>query len=182
MTVLEIIGSAFILAGALVAAVASVGLVRFPDVLSRMHAASKPQTFGLILLMIGAALVAGSWAIAGMLLIVVLAQLLTITSASAMLGRAAFRRGFVHGGQYVIDELSPRLATGRSADDDDDGFLDRDPKADGAVDTSEPLPSNTLTETTGLELADLKQFWDEHDGGREDLRTGEFSAVSGSDK
>lgn len=164
MTLPEIIGGVFIIAGALVGAVAAVGLARFPDVLSRMHAASKPQTFGLILLMIGAAIAAQSWAIAGMLLLVVLAQLLTITAASAMLGRAAFRRGFIQGGQYAIDELTPRLATGREADDDDDGFIDRDPKADGAVDTTEKLPENVLTDTTGLELADLKEYWHEDDG------------------
>ncbi len=163
MTLPEIIGGVFIIAGALVGAVAAVGLARFPDVLSRMHAASKPQTFGLILLMIGAAIAAQSWAIAGMLLLVVLAQLLTITAASAMLGRAAFRRGFIQGGQYAIDELTPRLATGREADDDDDGFIDRDPKADGEVDTTEKLPENVLTDTTGLELADLKEYWHEDD-------------------
>ena len=80
-----------------------------------------------------------------------------------MLGRAAFRRGFIQGGQYAIDELTPRLATGREADDDDDGFIDRDPKADGEVDTTEKLPENVLTDTTGLELADLKEYWHEDD-------------------
>lgn len=185
MSVADWVGSVFIIAGILVAAVASVGLVRFPDVLSRMHAASKPQTFGLILLLVGVAIVVGDWAIAGMLALVGGAQLLTITAASAMLGRAAFRRGFVHGGQYAIDELTPRLAVGQSGDDDDDGFIDEDPmepRPEG-VDISEALPSNTLTETTGLELATLKEFWNAeadddtevHDNQKP--RTGEFSVV-----
>lgn len=157
---MDVVGSVLMLAGALIAAIASLGLLRFPDVLSRMHAASKPQTFGLIVLMVGAALVAGSWSLAGMLLAVVAAQVLTIGAASVMVGRAAFRRGFVHGDDYVIDELTPRLATGRESDDDDDGFVDSGVKSPEDVEVSEALPTNTLTQTTGLELAELKEHFD----------------------
>ena len=186
MNAIEIVASVFILSGVIVAAVAAVGLVRFPDVLSRMHAASKPQTFGLILLMVGAALASRSWAITGMLVVVVGSQLLTITAASAMLGRAAFRRGFVHGGQYAIDELTPRLAMGTHTDDDDDGFIDTDPRAgvDGGLDLSEPMPSNVVASDMGLELASLKEYWDEEEAdgaGFENSRphTSEFRAFEG---
>lgn len=165
MSIVHIIGSVLVVLGALSAGIASLGLLRFPDILSRMHAASKPQTFGLILLGAGAAILSGSWVVAGGILLVVLAQLLTITAASAMLGRAAFRRGFVVGANYAVDELTPRLAEGREGDDDDDGFLDEDPQAHDVAgqDLTETIPTNTLTKTAGLELAKLKEYWDEEE-------------------
>src|SRR5699024_6255947 len=60
------------------------------------------------------------------LLVVLLAQMGTVPVASVMVGRAAFRRGFVRGGDYAFDELSDRLADADDDDDDDDedGFLD----------------------------------------------------------
>ena len=40
---LQIAGASFLLVGALLSLVAGIGLTRFPDVLTRMHAATKPQ-------------------------------------------------------------------------------------------------------------------------------------------
>ncbi len=120
----ELIASALIVAGALIASIAAIGLLRFPDVLNRMHAASKPQTLGLIMMALGVAVHVRSLGLSLLLLVVVLAQLLTVPASSAMVGRAAFRRGFVVGGQYVIDELTPRLATDGEPDEDNDGFID----------------------------------------------------------
>ena len=54
--VLDIVGAIFLLLGAMLCFAASVGLVRFPDVLTRMHAATKPQTLGLLFVVIGVAL------------------------------------------------------------------------------------------------------------------------------
>ena len=42
--VLDLIGAVLILIGALLCLIAAIGLLRLPDVLSRMHAATKPQT------------------------------------------------------------------------------------------------------------------------------------------
>lgn len=98
MTIAEILASVLIIAGTVLAVVAAVGLNRFSDVLTRIHAASKPQTLGLMLVLAGAAIAAGSWSLAAMMLVVMLAQMTTVPVASAMVGRAAFRRGFVRGG------------------------------------------------------------------------------------
>ena len=46
----------FLLSGASLALIASIGLVRFPDVFTRMHAATKPQTLGIVCILIGLAL------------------------------------------------------------------------------------------------------------------------------
>ncbi|UVY85307.1 monovalent cation/H(+) antiporter subunit G [Brachybacterium sp. NBEC-018] len=124
MTALEILAVVLMSLGVLLTVVAAVGLHRFDGVLARMHATSKPQTLGLVLVFGGVALLVGSWALAGMLVLVLVAQMLTVPVASTMVGRAAFRRGFVRGGEYAIDELTPRLADVGDEDDDEDGFLD----------------------------------------------------------
>lgn len=143
--------------GVLLAVVAAVGLHRFGDPLMRMHATSKPQTLGLMLVLAGAALMIGSWAGAGMMLLVMLAQMVTVPVASTMVGRAAFRRGFVRGGQYAIDELSPRLATAGDADDDEDGFVDEYIDSAGEA----RFPENVLAaEEPSADLSTIRN-WDE---------------------
>ena len=52
--ILDTIGAISIFLGALLALTAAVGIVRFPDTLRRMHAATKPQVVGLILVLMGA--------------------------------------------------------------------------------------------------------------------------------
>ena len=55
-TVIDIIAALFMLAGSILAVSGAVGLVRFRDTLSRLHAVSKPQTLGLVLTVTGAIL------------------------------------------------------------------------------------------------------------------------------
>jgi multicomponent Na+:H+ antiporter subunit G len=45
--ILDIISAVCIIGAALLSLAAGIGALRFPDMLSRMHAASKPQLFGL---------------------------------------------------------------------------------------------------------------------------------------
>ncbi len=52
----DVASGALLLLGSALALVAAIGLVRFPDVLTRMHAATKPQTLGLLLVLAGLAL------------------------------------------------------------------------------------------------------------------------------
>lgn len=52
----DVISLVFILVGGFLAFSASVGLVRFKDTMSRVHAITKPQTTGLILTILGALL------------------------------------------------------------------------------------------------------------------------------
>ena len=55
-TVLEVVSAVLLVLGALLALTAAIGLLRFPDTLARMHAATKPQTLGLLLVLAGTAL------------------------------------------------------------------------------------------------------------------------------
>jgi multicomponent Na+:H+ antiporter subunit G len=50
-----VIGEALALLGALLVLVSAAGVVRLPDVLSRLHALAKASTLGLLLLLAGAA-------------------------------------------------------------------------------------------------------------------------------
>ncbi|MEH3068771.1 MAG: monovalent cation/H(+) antiporter subunit G [Aeromicrobium erythreum] len=52
----DVASGALLLLGSALALVAAIGLVRFPDVLTRMHAATKPQTLGLLMVLAGLAL------------------------------------------------------------------------------------------------------------------------------
>lgn len=52
----DIIISIFIVTGSLFILLASIGLIRFRDLLSRMHATTKATSFGVLLLIIGVSL------------------------------------------------------------------------------------------------------------------------------
>ncbi len=56
---LEIIASAFIVTGGLFALLGSLGLFRFPDLLTRLHGPSKASTLGIGGLLLGAMIVSG---------------------------------------------------------------------------------------------------------------------------
>ena len=60
MTVVEIIAAAIIGLGALIMLVGAVGVVRFPDVYTRLHAAGKGDTLGQSLVFGGLMLVAAT--------------------------------------------------------------------------------------------------------------------------
>lgn len=62
MTVGEIVaiaGSAIVLLGSLFMVIGALGVVRMPDVFTRLHAASVSETFGVGLILIGLILVSG---------------------------------------------------------------------------------------------------------------------------
>lgn len=73
------IGSALLVVGAVFFTAGTVGLIRFPDVPSRLHALTKADNLGLGLVLAGAAVLLGSWTTAGLLL---LTWLLALAAAS----------------------------------------------------------------------------------------------------
>ena len=100
----DVVSAVLLLTGVALAVVAALGLVRFPDVLSRMHAATKPATVGLLLITVGAALRMDTGSDAVKLLLVAAFQFLTAPVAAHMIGRAAYRAG-AGGQELVVDEL-----------------------------------------------------------------------------
>ena len=103
---LDVAAAACLLLGSALALVAAIGITRFPDVLTRMHSATKPQVLGLLLVVLGLALRLRDPTATGILVLVALGQLLTAPVASHMIGRASIRSGQVRTDLLVVDELS----------------------------------------------------------------------------
>ncbi|GAA5154313.1 monovalent cation/H(+) antiporter subunit G [Nocardioides marinquilinus] len=104
--VLDLAGAASLLLGALFSLVAAIGIVRLPDLLTRMHAATKPQVLGLLLVALGLTLVLRDWSAVAVLALVVFAQFTTAPVAAHMVGRASYRAGQVHTDLLDADELT----------------------------------------------------------------------------
>ena len=111
MTAVEILSTALVFTGSLVALTASIGLLRFRDTLSRMHAATKPQTFGLLLVFSGAAVRLGNNVDIGMLILAGLFALITAPVVAQRVGQLAYR-------EQRADSGLTRSPTGVEARDD----------------------------------------------------------------
>lgn len=94
---------------AALALVAGIGLLRFPDTLTRLHAATKPQVLGLVLVVVALALQARSWGTLVALAPIVAFQMLTAPISAHMVGRAAYRNGSIDRAITPIDELAPAI-------------------------------------------------------------------------
>jgi multicomponent Na+:H+ antiporter subunit G len=105
VSVVEVVASVFLLGGVFLAVVAGVGLLRFPDLFSRMHAATKPATLGLLLVVIGGVMLMSDRSHDAKLLLVAAFQFLTAPVAAHMIGRAAYRAGTGALEDLVVDEL-----------------------------------------------------------------------------
>ena len=80
-------------AGALLAVIGAIGVLRFPDVYTRIHAASITDTGGATLILLGLSLIAG-WSMETLKLVVAWFFLLLTTPVAAhALGNAAFSAG-----------------------------------------------------------------------------------------
>jgi len=95
-------GSAFVLAG-------GVGLLRFPDFYSRIHAAGITDTMGAWLIVVGLMFSAGWTLVTAKLLMLLLFLVITSPLASHALAKAAYVRG-----------LKPMTGRELMQEDDDD--------------------------------------------------------------
>ncbi|CAN5863907.1 monovalent cation/H(+) antiporter subunit G [soil metagenome] len=101
-------GEVLALAGAILTLLAAIGVVRFPDALSRMHALTKASTVGLVLVAVGGALVLPT---ANDITSAVLAAVLyvaTLPIAGAMMARATYFSEEAPNRLHTIDELAKR--------------------------------------------------------------------------
>ena len=104
-SVSDVVAVVLILIGSFLCLTAGLGLVRFPDVLSRMHAGTKPQVLGVLLIMIAGALRLQGWSATWMLLLVAVFQMLTAPVSAHMVSRVAYRRRHVRRDLLLVDEL-----------------------------------------------------------------------------
>ncbi len=93
--VVDILSWGFILAGGFFTVVGAFGLLRMPDIYTRLHASGVLDPFGVTLILIGLMFQAGLTLITVKLVFLVLLLLFTSPVACHALGRAALHHGIV---------------------------------------------------------------------------------------
>jgi multicomponent Na+:H+ antiporter subunit G len=109
---------AVVLLGAVLILLAAIGVVRFDDVLTRMHALTKASTLGVLLVLVGAALYLRNPNDYTSLALAAGLQLLTSPVSAHLIGRATYRAGGIGHRLDVVDELA---ASGVDRAGDGDG-------------------------------------------------------------
>ncbi|MEL6257685.1 MAG: monovalent cation/H(+) antiporter subunit G [Pseudomonadota bacterium] len=87
------LGGALCLAGALLTIVGSVGVLRFPDFYTRLHAASVIDTSSATLLLIGMAVLAPGWGVVFKVAVIWIFLFMTSPTASHAIANAAHVAG-----------------------------------------------------------------------------------------
>ncbi|MDC4233470.1 monovalent cation/H(+) antiporter subunit G [Actinomyces sp. B33] len=114
--VLTWIGSILLLAGVALTFVAAIGLIRMKDPWTRMHAASKPQLLGLLLVCAGVAVEVRTAQWAGLAVLIVIIQVITAPVGSHLIARGVDRGGRSSRDSFDdvldVDDLGDDLAPG----------------------------------------------------------------------
>ncbi len=90
---LEYLGYISIFFGVMAFVVSAIGLIRMPDVYTRMHVGTKATTIGTILVIIGACFIEPSWSLKLLLLAIFI--LITNPLSSSVIARATHKDGLV---------------------------------------------------------------------------------------
>lgn len=100
---------ALVLVAGLMSLAAGIGLMRFPDTLTRLHAGAKPQVLGVIAICTAIVLRMPSFPILALASLVVLFQMLTQPIAAHMVGRATYRSEPFDKSTLILDELAEEI-------------------------------------------------------------------------
>ncbi|MGX9789422.1 monovalent cation/H(+) antiporter subunit G [Mycobacterium sp. MMS18-G62] len=119
MNVLDVATAVLVLGGSTLSLTAAIGVVRFPDALTRMHAATKPQVLGLLLVLAGAAIRLRGNIDVGMIILTGLFTVITAPVVANRVGQLAYRE------QNIRDDLLAR-------DDMHEFAENREPRGNGA--------------------------------------------------
>jgi len=114
VNVLEVLSAVLVLAGSALAFTAAIGVVRFPDTLTRMHAATKPQVLGLLLVLGGAAIRLRGYTDIGMIILTAMFTLITAPVVAHRVGQLAYREQNIRSDLLPVDEVDD---TTEGADD-----------------------------------------------------------------
>jgi multicomponent Na+:H+ antiporter subunit G len=87
---------------------AAIGMVRMPDVLTRMHSSTKSGTLGVGLIMVGVALFFGDFAIGVRALAIVVFMFMTTPVSAHMIARASYLSGVPLWEGTLSDEMRGR--------------------------------------------------------------------------
>jgi multicomponent Na+:H+ antiporter subunit G len=103
-------GPALALAGSVLTLLAAVGVVRFGDVLARMHALTKASTLGVVLVLVGGAVTLDHPNDVTSLLLAGALQILTMPVAANLLSRATYLAQGIRSDVDTVDELAASQA------------------------------------------------------------------------
>lgn len=104
-----LIASALLIIGSIFCLVAAVGMLRLPDTLIRMHAATKAGTLGAGCILAAGAVVAGELGTTLKAIAAIVFLLLTAPVAAHLIGRAAYHQGIRLFDKTWIDELADSM-------------------------------------------------------------------------
>ncbi len=107
--------AALVLAGGLFGFIAAVGMLRLPDMITRMHASTKAGTLGGGLIMMAVAIHFAEIGITLRAAAAILFLLLTAPVAAHVIGRAAYRGGIRLWERTWVDELASARRQGGEA-------------------------------------------------------------------
>lgn len=105
--IIKFLTGAFILVGAFLSLVAALGVIRFPDIYTRNHAASKAATLGVLSILLGTFLYfyVRDGELHSRVLIGIVFIFLTSPVAGHLISRAAYNSGIKLWGESVQDDL-----------------------------------------------------------------------------
>lgn len=102
---LQYIAAAFVLVGAVFGLLAAIGIVRLPDLYTRLHAASKAGVVGAGFILLAVALISTDGAVVLRAILGIVFLLLSTPIAAHLLARAAHKAGELPTVTTTIEEL-----------------------------------------------------------------------------
>ncbi|MDO3637522.1 monovalent cation/H(+) antiporter subunit G [Mycolicibacterium arseniciresistens] len=118
----DVVAAVLVLGGSTLALTAAIGVVRFPDTLSRMHAATKPQVLGLLLVLAGAAIRLRGNVDVGMVILTGLFTIITAPVVANRVGQLAYREQNIRDDLLTRDEMHEFAADGEHRAHGTDGL------------------------------------------------------------
>ncbi len=112
----EMLVSIFLILGSLLSLVAAVGVLRLPDLFTRMHAATKTGTVGVSVIAIGMMIHFDTITVTSRGVLVIAFFLLTAPVAAHMIARAAYKSGV---SLWILTRIDEWKAQGTSPEGDD---------------------------------------------------------------
>ena len=91
--------------------VSSIGILRLPDVLSRMHAAGKASTVGVTFVLLAAGIFFGEPALLLRMIALIAFIFITAPVATTAMARAAYRTGAARSVHLKYDEMAGTVET-----------------------------------------------------------------------
>jgi multicomponent Na+:H+ antiporter subunit G len=118
--ILALVAAVSAVLGAGFMALAGVGILRMPDLFTRMHASTKGASLGVALLLFAAALWFGDLSVTTKAVLTTGFVFLTAPVAAHMLGRAAYARKIPLWEHSLIDEARGKLGVAENSPGDPD--------------------------------------------------------------